>query len=151
LRALLGLLELPVQLVSLQKEVRGEDQELLGAQGSGILHFGPSLTDFSETAALASLMDLVVSVDTSVAHLSAALGRPTWILLPFISDWRWMLDREDTPWYQSARLFRQQRTGEWGEVIARIASAISEFTAVVREVEAPRTPDQIAARGLAGR
>ena len=148
LRALLGLLELPVQLVSLQKEVRREDQSILGAEGSAIMHFAPSLTDFSETAALASLMDLVVSVDTSVAHLSAALGRPTWILLPFIPDWRWLLDREDTPWYQTARLFRQQRSGEWGEVIARVASALSEFAADAGKAEMARMPDQIAINRL---
>lgn len=147
LRTLLRLLEFPMQLVSLQKELRGDDQRVLGAEGSDIVHFGPSLTDFSETAALVSLMDLVISVDTSVAHLSAALDRPTWILLPFIPDWRWMLDREDTPWYGSARLFRQQNSGGWNHVVARIASALGEFS-VASQATAPRAPAQFSVKRL---
>jgi hypothetical protein len=148
LRALLGFLELPVQLVSLQKEVRAQDQSLLGANGVGIMHFGPSLTDFSETAALTSLMDLVISVDTSVAHLAASLGRPTWILLPFVPDWRWLLDREDSPWYASVHLFRQRSSGDWAGVVARVASALSQLAAVEDAANAARPPEQITVQRL---
>jgi ADP-heptose:LPS heptosyltransferase len=77
---------------------------------------------FADTAALCECMDVVVSVDTSVAHLSGALGRPTWILLPHVPDWRWMLDREDTPWYPTAKLYRQKAAGDWNEVFARVAA-----------------------------
>ena len=72
-----------------------------------IVDFTADLTDFAETAALVSCLDLVITVDTSVAHLAGASGRPTWILLPYTPDWRWLLDRDDSPWYPGARLFRQ--------------------------------------------
>jgi len=68
---------------------------------------GPELKDFCDTAALLGQLDLLVTVDTSVAHLAGALGRPVWLLLPRVPDWRWMLDRDDSPWYPSMRLFRQ--------------------------------------------
>ncbi len=119
LSKLIDLKKLKVRLVSLQKEVRPEDAKVLAANGE-ILHLGPELEDFSDTAALASLMDLVISVDTSIAHLVGALGKPVWILLPFAPDWRWLLDREDSPWYPTARLFRQSRAGDWDSVIDRV-------------------------------
>jgi hypothetical protein len=75
------------------------------------------LHDFSDTAALIDEMDLVISVDTSVAHLAGALGKEVWILLPYVPDYRWMLDREDSPWYPTAKLFRQSIMSEWGSVI----------------------------------
>jgi len=78
------------------------------------------LTDFAETAALISCLDLVITVDTSVAHLAAALGCPTWILLPCTPDYRWLLDRDDSPWYPSVRLFRQTETCEYESVLARM-------------------------------
>jgi ADP-heptose:LPS heptosyltransferase len=71
------------------------------------------------------LADLVISVDTSVAHLAAALGRPTWILIPFCPDWRWMLEREDSPWYPTARLFRQPAPGDWASVIRRVRDELA--------------------------
>jgi tetratricopeptide (TPR) repeat protein len=111
------------QLVSLQKELRVSDRELL-SQYLDILHFGPELTSFAETAALVSLMDLVISVDTSVAHLAGAMAKPVWILLPFLPDWRWLLDREDSPWYPTARLFRQPAHSDWDSVIARVKEEI---------------------------
>jgi tetratricopeptide (TPR) repeat protein len=79
-----------------------------------------SSSDFLDTAAILQNLDLLISVDTSVAHLAGALGKPVWTLLPFAPDWRWMLDRSDTPWYPSMRLYRQQRRKDWAEVLARV-------------------------------
>lgn len=84
----------------------------------------PGVLDFDDMAALIANLDLVITVDTSVAHLAGALAKPVWILLPFAPDWRWMLTREDSPWYPTARLFRQSRAGDWDEVIARVAAAL---------------------------
>lgn len=78
------------------------------------------IRDFSDTASLIKAMDLVISVDTSVAHLAGALGKPVWVLLPKVPDYRWMLDREDSPWYPTARLFRQSGFSDWEEVMARV-------------------------------
>jgi len=111
------------QYVSLQKEMSDADGATLVSR-SDILHFGGQLNDFTDTAALCELMDVVVSVDTSVAHLAGAMGRPVWILLPFIPDWRWLLDREDSVWYPSARLFRQDRAGDWAGVIDKVRTAL---------------------------
>ena len=108
--------------VSLQKEVRDADRAALEA--SGILDVSAELGDFADTAALISALDLVISVDTSVAHLAGALGKPTWVMVPFAPDFRWLLDREDTPWYPKMRLFRQSRAGDWDGVIARIGEAL---------------------------
>jgi ADP-heptose:LPS heptosyltransferase len=93
----------------------------------GVRHFGAELEDFTDTAALCALMDFVISVDTSVAHLSGALGRPTWILLPLLPDWRWLLDREDSPWYASAKLYRQSTSGQWDSVVEQVGHALSKF------------------------
>lgn len=88
-------------------------------------HFGAQLTDFAETAALLANVDAVVSVDTSVAHLAGALGKDVWILLPFYGlDWRWLLDRNDSPWYPTARLVRQKRDEPWRTTIATALEAI---------------------------
>jgi tetratricopeptide (TPR) repeat protein len=108
------------QWVSLQKEVREADIALLTSRAD-LRHFGGELRDFADTAALVELMDVVVTVDTSVANLTGAMGKAVWILLPFNPhDWRWMLDREDSPWYPTARLFRQSATGDWASVIRRV-------------------------------
>lgn len=109
--------------VGLQKDVREADRPHLDT-GRRILHFESELADFRDTAALVSLMDVVISVDTSLAHLAGAMGKPTWILLPFSPDWRWLLGRDDSPWYPTARLFRQPRPGEWKGVIGRVAEAL---------------------------
>jgi hypothetical protein len=122
LRALSPLLDADVTFVSLQKEVRPEDEAPL--RESGIIDLSSDLTDFAETAALVSCLDLVISVDTSVAHLAAALGRPTWILLPYLPDYRWLLDRDDSPRYPTARLFRQSERRDWAEVIDRVRGAL---------------------------
>jgi tetratricopeptide (TPR) repeat protein len=106
------------EYVSLQKELREVDKEVMA--GSGIRHFGEEIKDFTDTAALCELMDVVVSVDTSVAHLSAAIGKATWILLPYVPDWRWLLDRDNSPWYGSAKLYRQDESRTWGAVLKRV-------------------------------
>ncbi len=104
---------------SLQKEVRAQDKTTLATLQT-IRNFSDAIVDFDDTAALCELMDIVISVDTSVAHLSAALGRPTWILLPYVPDWRWLLDRDDSPWYPTAKLYRQSADGDWDSVFARV-------------------------------
>ena len=88
--------------------------------GLQLLDLGSQLTDFSDTAALLSQLDLLISVDTSVAHLAGALSKPVWMLLPFSPDWRWLMNRTDTPWYPSMKLFRQRKLGDWVDVIARV-------------------------------
>jgi tetratricopeptide (TPR) repeat protein len=107
--------------VSLQKEVRERDRPALAAN-PGILDPAAELEDFSDTAALGECLDLVISTDTSVAHLVAALNRPTWILLPFNPDWRWLMDREDSPWYPSVTLYRQESLGDWMSVLERVGA-----------------------------
>jgi Tfp pilus assembly protein PilF len=127
LRDLLPLTDIDASFVSLQKEVRPGEAEMLA--GCNVRQFGGDLGDFSDTAALISQLDLVISVDTSVAHLAGALGRPAWILLTHAPDWRWLLDRDDSPWYPAARLFRQSGDREWGGVIAQVREALLRFTA----------------------
>ena len=113
-------LQIPgVELVSIQKEVGEADRELLRGNAH-IRHVGDELADFTDTAAVISQLDLVISVDTSVAHLAGAMARPLWLLVPFAPDFRWMLDREDSPWYPTARLFRQTGIGDWDGVLARV-------------------------------
>jgi tetratricopeptide (TPR) repeat protein len=113
--------------VSLQKEVRAEDEDALAAlTGSGRLrHFGDDLIDFRDTAALAAAMDVVVCVDTSVTHMCGALGLPTFVLLHYMPDWRWLLDRDDSPWYESLKLYRQGEERTWGPPLARIAQDLA--------------------------
>ncbi|MBJ6724632.1 tetratricopeptide repeat protein [Geomesophilobacter sediminis] len=93
-----------------------------------LLDLGPELRDFADTAAVIAQLDLVICVDTAVAHLAGALGKPCWVLLPYhATDWRWMIGREDSPWYPGVlRLFRQEKLGEWDEVVARVRKALSE-------------------------
>lgn len=116
LRALAPLLDCNVQFVSLQKGIRDQDRAFLCGR-EDIIDLTEQLTDFSETAALVSCLDLVISVDTSVVHLAGALGAPVWTLLPFNPDWRWLLNRDDSPWYSSMRLFRQPKRGDWASVV----------------------------------
>ncbi len=133
-RELLPLLDgVEAEFVSLQKNARPEDEELLQQRGD-VLDLGPELRDFSATAAVVEQLDLVISVDTSVVHLAGGLGRPLWILLPYIPDWRWLLDRDDSPWYPTARLFRQTATRDWAEVVARVREAL------VDRIARPRIP-----------
>ena len=113
------LLDVDARFVSLQKDPRPADQTVLHEK-SEIIDLTALLTDFVETAALIACLDLVITVDTSVAHLAGAMGRPTWILLPYTPDYRWLLDRDDSPWYPSVRLFRQDARCDYAEVLARV-------------------------------
>jgi tetratricopeptide (TPR) repeat protein len=112
-----------IAFVSVQRELRDGDRATLASLR--IAHLGEELQDFDATAAVLALCDLVISVDTSVAHLAGAMGRPTFILLPFQPDWRWMLGREDSPWYPSVRLFRQSKVGDWESVIALVRGELA--------------------------
>lgn len=126
LAELAPLFQAGAEFISLQKDVREEDRESL-ASTPAIRDFGGQLRDYADTAALIACLDLVITVDTSVAHLAGALGKPVWILLPSDPDWRWLLGREDSPWYPSARLFRQTRLHEWGSAIPHITEALRNF------------------------
>ncbi|MGA2997063.1 tetratricopeptide repeat protein [Bradyrhizobium sp.] len=114
---------LPFSCFSLQREMRDADREVL-QRLPGLVDLGPQLSDFAETAAVISLLDIVVSVDTAVAHLAGALGKPVVILLPHAADFRWMRDRDDTPWYRSAKLVRQPAFGDWDGAIGRLADEL---------------------------
>lgn len=91
-----------------------------------IMNLGSKMQDFADTAAVITELDLVITVDTSIAHLAGALGKPVWMALPFPGDWRWMLKREDSPWYPTARLFRQPKPGDWASVFENIRQALAE-------------------------
>ena len=120
------LLNSDFEYVCLQKNVKEADRETMAAH-PGIRRFDAELDDFSDTAALCELLDLIISVDTSAAHLAGALGKPVWILLPFNPDWRWLLERNDTPWYASARLYREDRLKGWNEVITSVRTDLMQF------------------------
>jgi tetratricopeptide (TPR) repeat protein len=108
-----------VEWFCVQKDIRETDRAIL-KQIDGLHCLGDELDDFSDTAALLDVMDLVITVDTSVAHLAGAMGKPTWLLLPYNPDWRWLLDRDDSPWYPSFRLFRQTQAQYWAPVLQRV-------------------------------
>jgi tetratricopeptide (TPR) repeat protein len=139
LQKLLGLLDLDIAFVSLQKDPRPDDRAHL--EKTGIVDLTAHLTDLAETAALMSCLDLVITVDTSVAHLASALGRPTWILLPYTPDWRWMLGRDDSPWYSSVRLFRQDERRDYVRVIARVREALQARLYAIASTPAERGSD----------
>lgn len=123
LKQLLPLLELPFEFHSLQKEVREVDISTLN-DCKHLHQHQDELRDFSDTAALMNEMDLIISVDTSVAHLAGALNKPLWILLPYMPDFRWMLERKDSPWYPKATLFRQPQLEDWESVIMEVTKQL---------------------------
>jgi len=131
LRTMSALLDLDASFISLQKDLRLVDKPTL-IEPTELVDLTEHLTDFVETAALLSCLDLVISVDTSVAHLAGALGRPTWILLPYTPDYRWLLDRDDSPWYPTVRLFRQDESRDYAGVIARARAELETRIAVFR-------------------
>lgn len=123
--ALLPLLQIPnCQFFSLQVGPRARDLASL-PDSSAVTDLSPHLADFSDTATVIAQLDLVISVDTAVAHLAGALGKPVWMLLAFAADWRWQMDRTDSAWYPTARLFRQSQRGEWSPVIAAVAEHLA--------------------------
>ncbi len=113
-----------VQWFSLQKGVAAA--QLSGLPEDVYLHDGAGKDrDLADTAALIAALDLVITTDTSIAHLAGAMGKPVWIMLPHLSDWRWMQDRPTTPWYPTATLFRQSTPGNWSHVMERIAARLT--------------------------
>jgi tetratricopeptide (TPR) repeat protein len=131
LQALSSILGLDATFVSLQKDPREQDRITL-RQCADIMDASEQLTDFLATAALVSCLDLVITVDTSVAHLAGMLGRPVWIMLPFTPDYRWLLDRDDSPWYPTARLFRQTGTRDYAPVVERMRRELQRLVAARR-------------------
>jgi tetratricopeptide (TPR) repeat protein len=100
-----------------------------------ILNLGDDLKDFSDTAGAIANLDLVISIDTSVAHLAGAMGKPVWVLLPYVADWRWFLERNDSPWYPTMRLFRQQTSGDWDAVIQRVTQELHTAVAAGKDMQ----------------
>jgi tetratricopeptide (TPR) repeat protein len=98
----------------------------LGPAGMTLIDMSGQIHDFADTAEIIAALDLVICVDTAVAHLAGAMGRRVWVLLPFVADFRWMLDREDSPWYPTMHLFRQKRPSDWGQVISTVGMALDE-------------------------
>jgi len=115
-----------VSFVSLQRDLRAGDDDVL-ARHPKIRHIGAELADMANTAAVLSLCNLVIAVDTAVVHLAGALGGAPWVLLPFSPDWRWTLQGERSPWYPQARLFRQPALGDWASVVAMVRDALTRF------------------------
>jgi hypothetical protein len=117
-----------VSFVSLQKGA-GEEEAMNPPPGLGLTHIGSQLMDFADTAAVVANLDLVICVDTAVAHLAGAMGKACWVLLPdYKADWRWMADRTDSPWYPGTmRLFRQPKMGDWNSVVAGLVAALGQW------------------------
>jgi tetratricopeptide (TPR) repeat protein len=125
LRKLRRLLQPGFEFIPLQRDL-GAAERLQLASEPGLRSHAAAQTDFAETAALVAQLDLVICVDTSIAHLAGAMGKRVWLLLPFAPDWRWMLERQDSPWYPTMRLFRQQHAGDWDEVLERVHAALAD-------------------------
>ena len=120
------LLDIPnVALYSLQTGLQAQELTSLSVP---IPDLSPQLNDFADTASMLAQLDLIISIDTAVAHLAGALGKPAWVILPFAPDWRWLLKREDSPWYPTLRLFRQSQPGDWAGVMQRVKQALLQWT-----------------------
>ncbi|HEY6431209.1 MAG TPA: hypothetical protein VIZ17_04450 [Acetobacteraceae bacterium] len=122
-----------VRFYSLQHEIREGDRAALDAN-STIVRVGEMVDEFADVAAIVTSLDLVITVDTAIAHLAGALGKAVWVLLPFVADWRWLVGQDDCPWYPTVRLFRQDAAGEWLPVIERVKAALRSLV-----VGAPRS------------
>jgi len=126
LQGLAPLMQAGATLISIQKgPTEGEAAD--PPAGIALLNLSPEIRDFEDTAAILCETDLLVSVDSSPVHLAGALGRPAWALLPFAPDWRWLMNRDDTPWYPTVRLFRQTAPGDWDGVIGRVVEALKAW------------------------
>jgi hypothetical protein len=122
-----------VTFISLQKG-QGEDEASNPPAGQGIVALGAQMQDFADSAAIVSQLDLVICVDTAIAHVAGALGKPCWVLLPAMgTDWRWLVDRTDSPWYPSVRLFRQTDLEDWSETVGDVADALKTWAIVQRD------------------
>lgn len=138
LELLIPLAELPsVQLYSLQKELQPADQALL-QENPQIYNLQPLMQDFVDTAALIQQLDLIISIDSAVTHLAGALGQSTWLLLPFAPDWRWMIHRDDSPWYPTLKIFRQGEAGDWPEVLQQVRRELQKATGEGQQAEDTR-------------
>ena len=125
LKAMAPLAKVPgVSLYSLQKD-EAREQLKSAPEGMELVDWTEELQEFTDTAALIENLDMVITVDTAVAHLAGAMGKTVWLLLPFVPDWRWLLEREDSPWYPTMRLFRQKRGGDWESVIGQVAEELA--------------------------
>ncbi|MDX2229458.1 MAG: tetratricopeptide repeat protein [Leptolyngbyaceae cyanobacterium bins.349] len=141
---LLPLAALPqVQVYSLQKDLQPGEEALLQANPA-IADLRPLLADFVDTAALIQQLDLIISIDTAVTHLAGALGKPTWLLLPFAPDWRWMLHREYSPWYPTLRIFRQSTAGDWTDVLQQVQQALTSPPSLNPAPTPPTPPPTLA-------
>jgi uncharacterized protein (TIGR03032 family) len=138
LREFLPILDIPgISFFSLQKGERHNDLSDLPSHVR-VQNMEPQLGDFGDLALIIDQLDLVITVDTSVVHMAGALGKPVWVLLSEVADWRWMLEGETTPWYPTMRLFRQTRPGDWSGVIERVAEALSRKEWAKPEYSPPR-------------
>ena len=122
-----------VRFFSLQKGA-GEDEAASPPEGLPLVNLGPQISDFADSAAIVKNLDLIICVDTAIAHLTGALGKDCWVLLPdYKTDWRWLTGRIDSPWYPGVmRLFRQPRMGDWAAVVAEVRAALKKFAATPR-------------------
>jgi hypothetical protein len=137
LEVLRPLFELPaITWFSVQKGSAQNESESL-ADEFDVHTLGPLIDDFSDTLAICEMLDLVITVDSSTAHLAGAAGLPVWVLLPAYTEWRWLTDRCDSPWYPSMRLFRQRELGQWHSVIDEVRDALSEWCSMSRGFEQP--------------
>jgi hypothetical protein len=126
IRLLEPLFDLPVEIHSLQKEISQDDDSFMTRSGRIAVNHR-ELADFADTAALIEEMDLIVSIDTSVAHLAGALARPLWVMLPYAVDYRWGPEGDRTPWYPTATLFRQATVGDWQSLVATMTGRLAEL------------------------
>jgi len=137
LEKLVAFKDIDAEFYSLQKGDPAESElvEVLknGWEGPQIINHANELKDFTDTAALIENLDLIIAVDTSTAHLAAALGKPTWILNRFDTCWRWLQEREDSPWYKSVRLFRQKQQGDWDEVLRYIKQELFALNKIEKD------------------
>jgi hypothetical protein len=140
LETLAPLFDVPdVQFVSLQRDVREADAPLLAGR-TDVVSIGPQFADFADTAGAIAALDLVISVDTAVAHLAGAMAKPLFLLLPFAADFRWLRERSDSPWYPTARLFRQPRFGDWASAVEVARQHLHGCLQQMKSASAPFDP-----------